>query len=805
MGVTVAEVRVAANTSTGTQDITTPDLGGLTPKAVLLIATRAVTDGVAVDGAGLYLGMTDGTNTLNQAYEEEHGAPTSDVQSKTDLSSPPLLIIYDGTADDIIEGSADFSAWITDGIRINWTDAPASAFLITAVFFAGTDLSAACLLPTSLGDTTDLATDITAIGFESDVFIPMLCHSGTGVGMAMGLVHNNRSGTVTQRSVNYFSRNGQATLQVFSVMRADAGVAEYSTGGVFDWRGEFSSFDSSGFTVTTRNAGGNSRQMGGLALRFGASPVVASKVYTSPTPTSTGSHTDSNPGFQPQFVLYLMNRAQTAAIVEGDADAGPFGILVTDADDTFSNTIASEDGAADSNTQSLSDDKLNLTTHTGASGHEATLTSMGSTGPVWNYSATDGIARLWAALAIQTGSSALTGDVGQVTETDTAQAITTRKSRAVAQATETDVAQSVSAQRRYAVVQVSETDLAQVVTYRKQQAVGQVTELDIAQAITKAKRLAVGQVSETDAAQTITYRKQQTVGQITETDLAQAITKVKRVAISQVVEIELAQAITPAKRIAVNQITETDLAQGISVIKRKAIGQVTETDTSQSITSAKRYTIGQVQETDLAQTVTEQESGQIVVEVEQVFEVDLAQSLTPIKRKQITQVLETDSAQVVQPVKRKQVTQVEEVNVAQSLTISKRKTIGQATETNLSQTITSVKRYAIGQVTEVSLAQSLTYLRRVQILQVSEVDSATGLVIPKIRFVGIVTETDIAFAIVMVGAIFPPDVIRGKMYTRVSLQGKMYTRESLEGKGYTRTKLKGQSISETSTIGTTEL
>ncbi len=405
MGITVAVTRAAASTSLGTQDITTSDLGGLTPKAVYLVATRATADGTAADGAGFYQGFTDGTNHVNQSYEDEHGQATSDVQSVTVTASPPVLIIWDGTADSGLDGYAMFDSFISDGIRIDWDDAPSAGWLITAVFFAGTDLEAKVLLPLSLGDTTDGATDISTIGFEPDVVIPLFARTDGNFGINLGFVHNDRAGTVTQRAIQYAERNGRATMELFATMRNDCGIMEISSGGVFDWRGEFGSFDSSGFTVTTRNAGGNNRQMAALALRFGASPVVSSKVYTYATPTSTGSNTDSTPNFTPQFVMYLATRAAAASTTESDADAGPFSLIMADATETYSQSVASEDGAADSNTQSLSDDKLNLPTHTGGAGHEATLTSMGATGPVWNFTSTDGTARQWVALAIQAGAA----------------------------------------------------------------------------------------------------------------------------------------------------------------------------------------------------------------------------------------------------------------------------------------------------------------------------------------------------------------------------------------------------------------
>lgn len=405
MGVSVAVVRVAANTSTGTQDITTADLGGLTPKGAILIATRAVTSGTAADGAGWYVGFTDGTNHANMGYEDLHGSETTLTLGSQDTTSPPVLIIYTGAATGTIDGSANFSAWITNGITIDWTDAPAAAYLITAYLFAGSDLSAAALVATDVANTVDNVTDITSIGFEADVVI-LGCNDPVAManqaGIHLGFIHNDRGGTVVQRAIAMSSRSGQTAGQARATMHTNACAAVYLGNGSLDWYAEAGSFDSSGFSVTTRNAGANGADLCGLALRFGASPVVSSKVYTYSTPTSTGSNTDANPDFEPQFVMYLMTKTAVAATLETDADGGPVGVATVDADgDVITMTTAVDDAALVTNTQSLSDTYLNFPTDDGSLTQEATLTSMGSTGPVWNWSGVDSsAARLWAGLAI---------------------------------------------------------------------------------------------------------------------------------------------------------------------------------------------------------------------------------------------------------------------------------------------------------------------------------------------------------------------------------------------------------------------
>lgn len=403
MGITVAVTRVAANTSTGDQSITTTDLGGLTPKAVILIATRGVTDNTAVDGAGFYLGMSDGTNELAQGYEEKHAQATMVTAEEEDTTADRILTIYDGTAADAVEGTANFSAFITNGVTINWGDAPAGAFLITAIFFAGTDLTVQVGSQT-MGNTSNALVAITTVGFEADdLFTVTLEGTGTlAAGVSLGVVHNDRAGGVTQRAAFHTQRNTFASSVVSAQMRDGECVGKLLVAsGNLDWAGAAQTFDSAGFDIQLiNNRQPGNHHLGWLALRYGASPVVSSAVYTYSTPTGTGSNTDAGANFTPQFVMYLANRAAAADTGETDADGGTIGVVMADGNEVYTQSISSEDAAADSNCQSLSDNALNLPTHTGTDGQIAAFTSFGVTGVTWNWTTVDATARLWPGWAI---------------------------------------------------------------------------------------------------------------------------------------------------------------------------------------------------------------------------------------------------------------------------------------------------------------------------------------------------------------------------------------------------------------------
>jgi hypothetical protein len=141
--------------------------------------------------------------------------------------------------------------------------------------------------------------------------------------------------------------------------------------------------------------------------------------------------------------------------------------------------------------------------------------------------------------------------VGQVTETELAQAITwAPKNRLVAQSLEADLAQAVGRVKTRLLGQPTETEFAQAAGTIKIKAVGQSTEADVAQAVGRTKTAPIGLASETDLAQAVGRIKSSLIGQALETDLAQVVTP----------------ALGGGHIIPVGQTLETDLAQPLVVV-----------------------------------------------------------------------------------------------------------------------------------------------------------------------------------------------------------------------------------------------
>ena len=312
--------------------------------------------------------------------------------------------------------------------------------------------------------------------------------------------------------------------------------------------------------------------------------------------------------------------------------------------------------------------------------------------------------------------------------------------------------------------QVVETDTAQAITAKKIRAVGQVTETDTAQAITEASGLTatVSTATETDTAQAISAHKYLILGAVTETNTARAIGPVHVQAVGRVAETNTSQAVSVKKTLLVGQVTETDAARGITGAKVRAVGQVTETDTARNLTSQKLLAVGQVVETDAARALAVNKTllvdravetdaaliitspGDIVGMIDQVIETDTAQDIVVHKKLILTGVTEIDLAQSIAHARSATVGQVIETDFAQAILARKTLALGRCTEVDMAQAITVKRTLIIGQVIETDTARSISRSQLVSVGRASEIDTAQALTHRKYRVVGQVVEEDTA-------------------------------------------------------------
>lgn len=405
---TIATIQAAANTTAGNQDITTSKLGGLTPGAALITVSYGVTNGTSADGCSFGIGWTDGTDEFCMAYNQSHGET---VQTDTAKSINDAIIWITNDQDQSLVGKATFVSWITNGIRINWAsgEAPGSAYLIQCLFFATTNMQAKAIAITP-NSTQDGTVDVTTIGFEADVVFgafgiaaagPTYPSSGGHIRGSFGIAYNG--GTLVQRATGWQDRNGVTITDCRSNCSETYFLRNVgNTGTSVEVSYEIGSFDSQGFTITTRDGARNDTDIFCLALRL---PQVSVSLHTTTTPTSIGEQTDNTPGFEPEALIVGPTLQETIDVITAGPDGGSLGLAFVDDTNIYSCTMASEDAITlgSTNTQNLTDTKINIPFDDGTAGVVAEMPTgnvFGASGYTFDYTTVDtGGGKKWWVMA----------------------------------------------------------------------------------------------------------------------------------------------------------------------------------------------------------------------------------------------------------------------------------------------------------------------------------------------------------------------------------------------------------------------
>lgn len=397
MAVSYGVTRVACNTSTGNQDITISGVG--TPKLAIFEITKATADGTAVNDAVFGMGATDGTRQFSWCTFSQNAQAVS-IDKNRGVTDQCVLI---NDAAGNVDGEAAFVSWITDGVRINWGDAPAGAYFLTVTLIGGSDFEA-YTNAVNLGTSTSAQT-FGSVGFEANAVI--VCRNllnfsdlnNSFHSAVVGFVHNNGAGTVTQRSMSQTELNTSSDGVPEQRMMEDKFGFRLVSGNI-DNEWTMSNFTSSGFDFQS-NANTFNSDFGLIAMKFtGLSVSVGT--YEPPTSATTST---LNPGFEPGLVFLGLNGCTAVDTNEQDSDAGPFGLSVMTSSAQYCNSIAIEDAAATTNTQSLSDNQaINFPNHTGGSFYAATQTGMDGSGQHFNFSAAHATTRKWIYLAVETAA-----------------------------------------------------------------------------------------------------------------------------------------------------------------------------------------------------------------------------------------------------------------------------------------------------------------------------------------------------------------------------------------------------------------
>jgi hypothetical protein len=374
-------VRAVAITSGGpTQDFvvtTNGGLGGLTPKAAIVIVTRATTNLVRADGASISYGVVAENSpgvygTFCIASSADDSVTTTNTAHRTSITDVVCLL---GTGS-LVDAQAQIVTFIADGVQLTWSNFPSTAVLVTVILFAGSDVSAAVGQFTQPVNINGSAV-VNSLSFGPEVLMVLgsviVVHENTDdapdvpwANMMIGFAENITIPTPSQFrqcSRRWQSTDGNTTAVDNSyISKANA------TGSILGYVAhdgaraiEITAFDGVGFTATARLSGGaTAYKYGYLALSFGGTTshlVMTERLAFGVAPTSAAPITQAAvaieandtliaPSFKPQFVLQLAAPGSTFnAILSSSALAGACGINCFTAFESFSNSISDDDAA----------------------------------------------------------------------------------------------------------------------------------------------------------------------------------------------------------------------------------------------------------------------------------------------------------------------------------------------------------------------------------------------------------------------------------------------------------------------------
>lgn len=309
----IAQVQANLNVVTGTQDITSAGIG--TPIGVIFQFSSAILNGTIVQGSILGFGAYDGTNSRSgSAFSQNASVTSSDTGGRSSSTNVLEICLPTGTG---IDAQAAAVGFITDGIQINITNAPATSLIVNATFFLA-DFTGEAF---SVTDLTPSATENATASITGQAFAPNFAFAFTGL---IGTTYNNAriqrgyacndNGTIRQGNSSYFESDSADPTSCdqevsASYVQSIVGGAAY----------EVTAWTADGLTVTTRRAAAAQNIVFVLIKTLGRVWVGLPSIANS----TTGDKDITDPGF-PADVVGAIATSISGAVdtVVSDATAG---------------------------------------------------------------------------------------------------------------------------------------------------------------------------------------------------------------------------------------------------------------------------------------------------------------------------------------------------------------------------------------------------------------------------------------------------------------------------------------------------
>ena len=407
----IAIARVACNTSAGDQDIS---LSGLSeaPNLFYFIVGNTTADNTPSAGAALSHGWA-----ATGSGQWADGKSVEDAESPSNaarFSVTDGCVILPRHTGNIIDGKAAYVSATSTSVKINWSTAPPSGFLLTVIALVVPDAYVASPLQSATnggyvtvtpGFTPDVIhADINGRPWPNETGNQSWHHS---VGLA-----SYDGATITQKAIITDAVDNISANESIGHIREDYIGGFVNTSGNLVWAAEISDITATDFRLYTREGtpapqsqvGIVAFSLGGLGAYVGLQQSPASAVTPPDDPVD---HSWTGFGFQPKFVLAFNSLMSVLGSTVTTGDAGAYGVSAILAGAQQSMAWAWEDSASgDSDTQTLFDDKaINLPQHDGTDGQEAAFSSFDASGITFSFTKALATARYSLVLAIQQSTS----------------------------------------------------------------------------------------------------------------------------------------------------------------------------------------------------------------------------------------------------------------------------------------------------------------------------------------------------------------------------------------------------------------
>lgn len=393
---------------------------GVTPKALMcLFAPNGSPLDTNNNQARLSVGFYDGTTHRAFGVTAEHNdaAATAFCGGRTDIDT---LIQVPQNPNSMLQYEARVVSVGTDQVVLEWSENAGNGHGYF-VSFSGDALSAKCGSSTSsasIGGTVA----VTGVGFKPDAIIIATCGQAFAANspfteLACSVGFAGRLPSITQCCSSFCAENLQANTSVGNISRDDAaGTVLLSAAGTVSesTRLEVSSFDTDGFTVTTRNAA-VAVQFMWLALRLAERHVKCAA--PSVDVTALGAEAVTGTGFKPE-ILFASSLVNAAVNSLGSTQGHLCVSAATSASAVAAAALNARDNLATSDTHNASSSTslIHMPQTSGASDYIAALTSFDDDGFTLNITDVALAARPIPYMAIEDRKIIGTSDTEQVSD-----------------------------------------------------------------------------------------------------------------------------------------------------------------------------------------------------------------------------------------------------------------------------------------------------------------------------------------------------------------------------------------------------